>query len=114
VICGRKKDIIIVNGRNVFPEDVEAAAANVPGVRRGNVVAFRMQDDGPVERVVVFAESSSDDRAQTTKQVRGEILRRVGVPVHDIVLLEPRTMVKTSSGKLQRSFYRDLYQATAT
>ena len=63
VICGRRKDVIIVGGRNVFPEDVERAAAAVPGVRAGNVIAFGATGRKGREAIVVVAEARTDDSA---------------------------------------------------
>ena len=61
VMCGRIKDMIIVGGRNVFPEDIERALADVEGVRAGNVIAFGVDGAQGKEGVVVVAESKSAD-----------------------------------------------------
>src|SRR6202040_3136708 len=57
VVCGRLKDIIIVGGRNVFPEDVERAVGEIDGVRAGNVIAFGVNRDPGREKIVVVAET---------------------------------------------------------
>ena len=109
VICGRIKDVIIVGGRNVFPEDVERAVAEVDGVRAGNVIAFGIEGRKGKEAFVVVAETKSD----TTERVREEVTIRVrdaiGLPPEEVVLVEPGTLPKTSSGKLQRSLCRTKY-----
>jgi fatty-acyl-CoA synthase len=111
VLCGRIKDMIIVAGRNVFPEDVERAVADVDGVRAGNVVAFGIEGRRGFEAVVVVAETKADD----TKPVRDAVAKRVkesvGLPAADVVLVPPGTLPKTSSGKLQRSLARTRYLA---
>ncbi|MHB8671811.1 MAG: AMP-binding protein [Acidimicrobiales bacterium] len=125
VVCGRMKDVIIVGGRNVFPEDVERAAADVEGVRAGNVIAFGI--DGPRgESLVVVAEAragggadlsgglvGSDGPSKPSGALRDEVARRVrqavGLPPRDVVLVHPGTLPKTSSGKLQRSLCRTRY-----
>ncbi len=56
VLCGRIKDVIIVGGRNVFPEDIERAVAGIDGVRAGNVIAFGVDGYKGKESVVVVAE----------------------------------------------------------
>ena len=61
VVCGRIKDVIIVGGRNIFPEDVERAAAAVEGVRAGNVIAFGVEGRKGKEAVVVVAEAKAGD-----------------------------------------------------
>ena len=60
-VCGRIKDVIIVGGRNVFPEDVEKAVAAVDGVRAGNVIAFGVEGRRGKEGLIVVAESKTDD-----------------------------------------------------
>jgi fatty-acyl-CoA synthase len=115
VVCGRLKDVIIVGGRNVFPEDVERAAAQVDGVRAGNVIAFGVEGRRGKEAIVVVAESRSDDvdalpsvRAAVAERVRGA----VGL-TSEVVLVNPGTLPKTSSGKLQRSLCRARYLRAA-
>ncbi|MGH9027435.1 MAG: AMP-binding protein, partial [Acidimicrobiia bacterium] len=109
VVCGRLKDVIIVGGRNVFPEDVERAAQAVDGVRAGNVIAFGAEGRKGREALVVVAEV----RAAGTDQVRDAVVSRVrdavGLPPEDVVLVSPGTLPKTSSGKVQRSLCRTRY-----
>jgi fatty-acyl-CoA synthase len=108
VVCGRIKDVIIVGGRNVFPEDVERAVATIDGVRAGNVIAFGVPSRGK-EGVVVVAETRSEDPATTRRTVAERVRQTVGLPPKDIVLVEPGTLPKTSSGKLQRGLCRQRY-----
>jgi fatty-acyl-CoA synthase len=112
VVGGRLKDVIMVGGRNVFPEDVERATQSVPGVRAGNVIAFGVSGGRKGESVVVVAEVKSDD----IDRVRGDILAAVrevvGLRLEDIVLLRPGSLPKTSSGKLRRSICRARYEAS--
>jgi fatty-acyl-CoA synthase len=109
VMCGRIKDVIIVGGRNVFPEDVERAVGTLDGVRAGNVIAFGVNGDRGRESLVVVAESKADDLALVRKQVAERVREVVGVPARDIVLVAPGTLPKTSSGKLQRSLCKQRY-----
>jgi len=109
VVCGRLKDVIIVGGRNVFPEDVERAVASVAGVRAGNVIAFGIEGRKAKEAVVVVAETREEDRRPVRQAVAARVVEAVGVPTEEIVLVAPGTLPKTSSGKLQRSLCRARY-----
>ncbi len=107
-VTGRLKDLIILNGRNVHPQAVEWVAGEVDGVRQGNVVAFARPGKESEELVVVLETRSGElDRikAEVAKRVREEI----GVAPVDIVCLEPGSLPKTSSGKLQRRKTRTQY-----
>ncbi|WP_240430698.1 fatty acyl-AMP ligase [Mycobacterium shigaense] len=110
-VTGRKKDVLIVNGRNYDPQHVEWAAADVPGIRKGNVVAFSIPGDA-TERVVVVAECAdfADDLHQ---QVRRSVHAQTRLVIDELVLLNPGQLPKTSSGKVQRSQTRDLYLTAA-
>jgi fatty-acyl-CoA synthase len=109
VVCGRIKDVIIVGGRNVFPEDVERAVATVDGVRAGNVIAFSTEGRRGREALVVVAEIKADDSDPVRARVASRVTDAVGIPPEDVVLVAPGTLPKTSSGKLQRSLCRDRY-----
>ena len=109
VVCGRIKDVIIVGGRNVFPEDVERAVASVAGVRAGNVIAFGVEGRRGREDVVVVAETKADEIGPVRDAVSRSVRQVVGVPLRDLVLVSPGTLPKTSSGKLQRALCRSRY-----
>jgi acyl-CoA synthetase (AMP-forming)/AMP-acid ligase II len=120
-ICGRSKEVVIINGRNYYPQDMEWAASTVPGVRKGNVIAFGARDpsgkDSDRERVVVAFEV--DGNAGVDLQSAGPIavaVRRavqegVGLTLDDAIPLPAGAIPKTSSGKLQRARARALYEA---
>lgn len=109
VLCGRIKDMIIVGGRNVFPQDVERAASDVDGVRAGNVVAIGVEGRRGVEEVVVVAEVKGEPADAVRHEVAERVRSSVGVSPREIVLVAAGTLPKTSSGKLQRSLCRDRY-----
>jgi fatty-acyl-CoA synthase len=110
VICGRIKDVIIVGGRNVFPEDVERAVAGVDGVRAGNVIAFGVEGRKGKEAVIVVAETKVADEADVIRAaVSVRVREAIGLPPEEVVLVSAGTLPKTSSGKLQRSLCRTKY-----
>ncbi|MGZ4688250.1 MAG: fatty acyl-AMP ligase [Acidimicrobiia bacterium] len=108
IICGRLKDVIIVGGRNVFPEDIERAAAAVEGVRAGNVIAFGAPGRKGRESIVVVAETRADDAEPVRDAVSTRVTDAVGVSA-EVVLVRPGSLPKTSSGKLQRSLCKTRY-----
>lgn len=109
VLCGRIKDVIIIAGRNIFPEDIERAVGTVEGVRAGNVIAFGIEGSKRKESIVVVAEVRADDYAIVKKAIREQVAGIVGFPPRDTVLVQPGTLPKTSSGKLQRTLCRQQY-----
>ncbi|NUQ76473.1 MAG: fatty acyl-AMP ligase [Polyangiaceae bacterium] len=111
-ICGRSKEVIIVNGRNYYPQDLEWEASRVDGVRKGNVIAFgTMKPHNDRERVViVFETSSQGDRSALKGEVRRVVQQALGLTVDDVVPVGSGVLPKTSSGKLQRAAARTLYE----
>lgn len=109
VLCGRIKDIIIIAGRNIYPEDLERAVGNLEGVRTGNVIAFAVEGSKGKEVIVVVAEVRTGDPAALRREIRNRVIEACGAPPRDIVLVQPGTVPKTSSGKLQRSLCRQQY-----
>jgi fatty-acyl-CoA synthase len=109
VLCGRIKDVIIVGGRNVFPEDIERAVGALDGVRAGNVIAFGVEGYKGKETVVVVAEVRGEDLDAIRHAIHTRTLEVCGLPPRDVMLVKAGTLPKTSSGKLQRAKCRDLY-----
>jgi fatty-acyl-CoA synthase len=112
VVGGRLKDVIVVGGRNVFPEDVERATQAVPGVRAGNVIAFGVTGGRKGESVVVVAEVKTDEVDRVRGDISAAVREMVGLRLEDIVLLRPGSLPKTSSGKLRRSICRARYETS--
>jgi 1-acyl-sn-glycerol-3-phosphate acyltransferase len=112
-VTGRAKDLIIKGGRNLIPQELEAAASEVPGVRAGSVVSFGVDDPSlGTERVVLVVETREEDeerRSRIASEVERRVAELVGVPPDDVLVVAPRTLPKTSSGKIRRSACRALY-----
>jgi 1-acyl-sn-glycerol-3-phosphate acyltransferase len=113
-LTSRAKDLIIRGGQHIHPYDLEQALDAVPGIRRGCVAVFAATDPGSgTERVVVLVETrlqQPQQRAELRARVADLSLAVLGVPADDIVLAEPRTVLKTSSGKIRRAACRALYE----
>ena len=111
VITGRAKDLIIVNGRNIRPQDLEwSAEGEVDGLRSGDVAAFAV-DEAEGESVVVLVESRFTDvavREALGTAVAGVLRTRHGVETR-VVIVPPRSLPQTSSGKLSRAKAKALF-----
>lgn len=114
-VTGRIKDLIIVDGRNHYPQDVEWTVERAhPAVRRHSVAAFAVTGTG-TELLVVFAERAKGQHAQTvavaevTAAVRAAVADAHGLSVHDLWLLGPGEVARTSSGKISRAACRSEY-----
>lgn len=114
-ITGRKKDLIIVGGKNVYPQDLEELAGQVPGVHPGRVVAFGVFNErAGTEDVVLLAEADADDpdeRRRIADQIRARVARGSDVAPRAVQIVAPRWLRKTSSGKIARSANREKYLA---
>ncbi len=118
-ICGRSKEVVIVNGRNYYPQDMEWEASKIAGVRKGNVVAFGARDPSGNERdrervALAFEVQAPEDLARAAEigqAVRRAVQEGLGLTLDDVVALPAGTLPKTSSGKLQRAKTRTLYEA---
>jgi 1-acyl-sn-glycerol-3-phosphate acyltransferase len=116
-ITGRRKDCIIKAGHNIIPQEVEMAAAEVPGVRRGCVAAFGSVDaSSGTERLVVVAETRAAGAAEL-ERIRAAIVEAVnascGLPPDHVELVAPHSVPKTSSGKIRRNETRAMYEKGA-
>jgi fatty-acyl-CoA synthase len=110
VITGRNKDLIILNGRNIYPQTIEWEIEKVPGVRKGNSVVFSKRA-GDSETLVCVCESEESDVTRLISEIRERVSHQLGHALEDIVVLKPGQLPKTSSGKVQRSKTSDLYGA---
>ena len=114
-VTGRIKDVIIRAGRNLHPAELEEAVGDLNGVRKGCVAVFASPDPaGGPERLVVMAETRAirdDARATLRSEIAATAVDLLGVAPDDVVLAPPRTVRKTSSGKIRRAASQQLYQS---
>ncbi|MCL5428349.1 MAG: AMP-binding protein [Chloroflexi bacterium] len=110
-ITGRKKDLIIVGGKNIYPQDIEAIADRTPGIHPGRAVAFGVLDERlGSEKVVVVAEPTEGaDLAEVERELRAHIVQETEVTLGDLRFVPKGWIVKTSSGKHARSDNREKY-----
>jgi fatty-acyl-CoA synthase len=112
-IVGRAKDMIIINGRNHWPQDIEWAVEQLPGFKAGDIAAFAITTPGGEETPAVLVQCRSSDERERVR-LRDEIRDRVRsvTGMNCVVeLIPPRTLPRTSSGKLSRAKARNLYLA---
>jgi fatty-acyl-CoA synthase len=110
-IVGRAKDMIIINGKNHWPQDIEWAVEQLPGFKAGDIAAFAITTPGGEETPAVLVQCRTSD-AEERGRLRDEIRERVRAitGMHCVVeLVPPRTLPRTSSGKLSRAKARNLY-----
>ena len=112
VITGRSKDLIVINGRNIWPQDIEWSLEHaVDSLREGGVAAFSI-DAGPEERLGVVLQTSRSDQA-SRDSLRGEadrLIRQVFGLAPDIFFTRPGLLPRTSSGKLSRAKVREMHR----
>ncbi len=110
-IVGRKKDLIIHAGKNVYPQDIEAIVNQVAGVHPGRAVVFGAPDEREgTELIVVVAEVDTEDaeaRKAIAKAIRQAVARSSDVTVGYVTLVGPKWLIKTSSGKIARAANRE-------
>jgi 1-acyl-sn-glycerol-3-phosphate acyltransferase len=114
-ITGRIKDIIIRAGQHIYPHEVEEAVGDIAGLIKGGVAVFGVADPASgTERIAILAETSAVDAAERDSlkaRARTVVTEILGSPPDDIVLVQPGTVPKTSSGKIRRAAAKDHYLA---
>jgi len=112
-ITGRKKDLIIVGGKNIYPQDLERLACSVPGVHPGRVVAFGIYSQKiGTEHVFMVAETDTSDpqgRSEIAREIRTIVTRGSAIALRQVHIVDKGWIIKTSSGKTARAANRDKF-----
>jgi acyl-CoA synthetase (AMP-forming)/AMP-acid ligase II len=112
-ITGRKKDLIIVGGKNIYPQDLEAIAMEVEGVHPGRVVAFGIfNETSGTEDVVMVAEANKNATAEKERignAIKEKVTRNSAIALRHVLVVDEKWLVKTSSGKIARSANKEKY-----
>jgi 1-acyl-sn-glycerol-3-phosphate acyltransferase len=111
-VTGRRKDLIIKGGRNIYPQAIEEVVGDTPGIREGCVAAFGVADPASGTERLMVAESREqrpEGRTRLQTATIERVLTAVGIPPDVVVIAEPGAVLKTSSGKVRRSATREAY-----
>lgn len=112
-VSGRKKDMIIVGGKNIYPQDLEALTSEVPGVHPGRTVAFGMYDEeAGTEEVVIIAEVDSEEPSEQeviADAIRKHVTKSSAIALRHVKVVGEKWIVKTSSGKTARSANKEKF-----
>jgi len=112
-ISGRKKDLIIVGGKNIYPKDLETIAMEINGVHPGRVVAFGVYNESKgTEDVVIIAEIEDefmDKKESISEGIRKKVTRESAIALRNILLVDKKWLIKTSSGKIARALNKTKY-----
>ena len=112
-IVGRAKDMIIINGKNHWPQDIEWAVEQLPGFNHGDIAAFAVETDNGEEAPAVLVHCRVSDpveRVKLREQISDKVRSVTGMSCV-VELVPPRTLPRTSSGKLSRAKAKKLYLA---
>jgi acyl-CoA synthetase (AMP-forming)/AMP-acid ligase II len=112
-VSGRKKDMIIVGGKNVYPQDLESLSYEVPGVHAGRSVAFGIFDEEQgTEEVVIIAEVDSEEETEQQRiadAIRAHVTKNSAIALRHVKVVGPKWILKTSSGKTARTANREKF-----
>lgn len=112
-VSGRKKDMIIVGGKNIYPQDLESLTYEIPGVHAGRSVAFGMFDETQgTEEVVIIAEVDSenlDEQQEIADAIRLHVTKNSAIALRYVKVVGPKWILKTSSGKTARSANKEKF-----
>jgi acyl-CoA synthetase (AMP-forming)/AMP-acid ligase II len=111
-VVGRKKDLLIIGGENLYPQDLEEIVASHPAIHDGRVVAMGVYNPNlGTEDIILVAEVEHEERladaAEIEREIRRQVVEDMGVAVRTIFLKPPKWIVKSTAGKPARSTTRE-------
>ncbi|NMC45460.1 MAG: fatty acyl-AMP ligase [Chloroflexi bacterium] len=112
-ITGRKKDLIIVGGKNVYPQDLESIAMEVEGVHPGRTVAFGVfNETAGTEDVVIVAEvdeKEEERKERISREIKDRVTKNSAIALRHVLLVDEKWLIKTSSGKIARAANKEKF-----
>ena len=113
-VVGRKKDLLIIGGENIYPQDIEEIVASHPAIHDGRVIAMGVYNpDLGTEDIVVVAEVEREEllanAVEIESEIRSQVVAGMGVAVRTIFLKPPKWIVKSTAGKAARSATREKF-----
>lgn len=113
-VCGRKRDLIIVGGSNIHPEDLEAAAGSVPGIRPDRIAAFGIMDEElGTEKPIMICEAASSvtdaEKINIERKLRREVFNQLEITLGEVHLVKKGWVVRSQAGKIARGLNREKY-----
>jgi acyl-CoA synthetase (AMP-forming)/AMP-acid ligase II len=112
-ITGRKKDLIIVGGKNVYPQDIENLLNDIAGIHPGRAAVFGLYNEQlGTEDIAIVAEADTDDEAVHTaikREIRARVAQNTDVTARYVQLVPEKWVIKTSSGKVARDANRQKF-----
>jgi acyl-CoA synthetase (AMP-forming)/AMP-acid ligase II len=109
-VVDRLKDLMILGGRNIVPAEVERVVCSVSGVRHGAAVAFAIRREGTEALCIVAGAEPQANRESVRREIRAAVVLELGLTPHDVLVVRPGDLPKTSSGKNQRAVCRERYE----
>ena len=111
-VVGRKKDLLIIGGENIYPQDIEEIVATHPAIHDGRAIALGVYNpDLGTEDIVVIAEVEREEflarAADIESELRNMVVSGMGVAIRTIFVMPPKWIVKSTAGKASRSATRE-------
>ena len=112
-VTGRLKDLVIIHGKNYYPHDIELTIesnSNIVRTGRSAVFSINLSEEEVIIAIVEMKVKLDDNKAkQKMSLIKTAVMREHGIPIYEIIIVPPKTLYKTTSGKIQRNKMKELY-----